>query len=119
MSGLTMAGVDANGKFAVPGPVTAENAITATRTPAVPGIRQFTRARSLRMYTVYNPRTDPATGKPNLSVQVNLFHNGTKILEGKPQVSALESQSDRSRINDYAYMRLNIRIQNRAITPCR
>ena len=108
LSGLTMAGVDANGKFAVPGPATAENAITVTRSAAVPGIRRFSRGSIVAyMYTVYNARPDAATGKPNLSVQVNLFHNGTMILEGQPQVSALESQSDWSRINDYAYMRLN------------
>jgi hypothetical protein len=59
------------------------------------------------MYTIYNARVDAGTGKPNLSVQVNLFHNGNLVLEGKPQASSLENQSDWSRVNDYGYMKLN------------
>jgi hypothetical protein len=59
------------------------------------------------MYTIYNARVDTVTKKPNISVQVNLFHNGAMILEGTPQASTFEVQSDWSRINDYGYMRLN------------
>ena len=108
LSGLTMAGTDAAGKFTVPAPVTAENAIAVPRSGAVPGIRRFSKGSIVAyMYTFYNAPIDPATGKPNYSVQVKLFHDATMILESKPQMAAPEKQDDWSRITDYAYMRLN------------
>jgi len=47
-----------------------------------------------------------------LSAQVNLYHDGKLISEGKPQISELEKQSDPTRINDYAYLRLNQNAQS-------
>jgi hypothetical protein len=108
ISGLTMAGVDANGKFPIPAPVTAQNAIAVPMSGAVPAIRRFSKGAVVAyMYTLYNARIDPATGKPNYSVQVKLFHNATMVLESKPEAGAPENQSDWSRISDYAYLKLN------------
>jgi len=108
LSGLTMAGVDAAGKFPIPAPVTAQNAIAVPMSGAVPAIRRFSKGAVVAyMYTLYNARIDPATGKPNYSIQVKLFHNATMVLESKPEAGAPENQSDWSRISDYAYLKLN------------
>ncbi len=108
LSGLTMTGVDAQGKFAVPGPTKAENAVSLPASMAVPAIRRFAPGSIMAyLYTLYNAGVDPKTGKPDLSIQVNLFHNGQMVLEGKPQPAELEAQTDWSRISDYGYMKLN------------
>ena len=92
----------------VPAPVTAENAIAVPRSGAVPGIRRFSKGSIVAyVYTLYNAPIDTATGKPNYSVQVKLFHDATMVLESKPQTAAPEKQDDWSRISDHAYLRLN------------
>ena len=108
LSGLTVTGVDANGKFDVPGPVSVENAISVPKTQAVPSVRRFNRGAVVAyLYSLYNAAKDPATGKADLTIQVNLFHNGTLIMEGKPQKAEIQDQADWSRINDYGYLRLS------------
>lgn len=112
LSGLSVAQVDANGKFAVISAVKPENAISLTASTAVPAIRQFRRGSILAYYyTIYNAQMDKTTNQPKLSVQVNLYRDGKVVSEGKPQISELEKQNDPARINDYAYLRLNPNVQ--------
>ncbi|HYP51326.1 MAG TPA: VWA domain-containing protein [Pyrinomonadaceae bacterium] len=113
LSGLTVAQVDQNGKFAAPSAVKPENALSVTASTAVPAIRRFAHGAIMAYsYTLYNAQTDKTTNQPKLLVQVNLFRDGKIISEGQPKPAELEKQTDWSRINDYGYLRLN---QN--ITP--
>ena len=108
LSGLTVAQVDANGKFPFVSAVKPENALSLTASTAVPAIRQFRRGAILAYaYTLYNAQLDKSTGQPKLSVQMNLYREGKIISEGKPQAADLEKQTDWTRINDYGYLRLN------------
>ena len=108
LSGLTISQVDANGKFVLPAAVKPENALSLTATTAVPAIRRFRRGGVVAYaYTIYNAQIDKATSQPKFSVQVNLYRDGKIVSEGKPQNAQLEKQTDMSRINDYAYLRLN------------
>ncbi|HTK25895.1 MAG TPA: VWA domain-containing protein [Pyrinomonadaceae bacterium] len=112
LSGLTVAQVDANGKFSIPGSVKPENALSLIASTAVPGVRQFRKGSILAYaYTIYNAKLDNATNQPKLSIQVNLYKDGNVISEGKPQTADLEKQADLSRINDYGYLRLNPTIE--------
>ena len=108
LSGLMLSQIDINGKFTVPSIINASKPISAAKTPAVPAIRQFRRGMFLAYsYTIYKPTLDKATGKPNLTVQVNLYRDGKVVTEGKNEAAQLESQTDWSRVNDYGYLRLN------------
>lgn len=112
LSGLTVSGVDANGKFAAPSAVKPENALSLTDSTAVPAIRRFKPNSILAYaYTLYNAQIDKATNQPKLTVQINLYRDGKIILEGKPQPAQLEKSSDPTRINDYGYMRLDPAIE--------
>lgn len=111
ISALTVAQVDANGKFAIPTAVSPENALTLTISSAVPAIRRFKRGAILGYaYTIYNAQIDPASGEPRLSIQTKLYHDGQIVLEGTPQMAQLEKQADWVRIKDYSYLRLTPQI---------
>jgi VWFA-related protein len=112
VSGLTLSQVDQNGKFAVPGAVKPENALSLTSTSAVPAVRVFRRGSILAYaYNVYNSKLDPASGTPKLTTQMNLYRDGQLIAEGKPQSAEIEKQDDLTRIRDYSYLRLNAGVQ--------
>jgi len=108
LSGLTVTGVDANGKFEIPRASTAETAISLPPSTAVPAIREFRRGSIIAYaYTIYNAQIDKATGRADIEVRMNLYRDGKLVLEGPPQKADLQNQSDWSRIADFAYMRLN------------
>jgi hypothetical protein len=108
LSGLTVAQVDSNGKFAAPSAVKPENALSLTASTAVPAIRRFARGAIMAYsYTLYNAQADKNTNQPKLVVQVNLYRDGKIISEGQPKPAELEKQTEWSRINDYGYLRLN------------
>ncbi|HMJ08343.1 MAG TPA: hypothetical protein VK468_05020, partial [Pyrinomonadaceae bacterium] len=112
LSGLTISQTDANGKFSVPASVKPENALALIASAAVPAVRKFRRSSILAYaYTIYNARLDAATSVPKLTIQMNLYHDGNLIAEGKPTTPDLEKQADWSRINDYSYLRLNAAVQ--------
>ncbi len=112
LSGLTVSAVDANGKFVSPSAVKPENALSLTDSTAVPAIRRFRPNTILAYaYTLYNAQTDKTTNQPKLTVQVNLYRDGTIISEGKPQAAQSEKPTDPTRINDYGYLRLNANIE--------
>jgi VWFA-related protein len=107
VSGLTVSAVNAEGKFDVPAGVKAEAAFSLAAAASVPAIRQFRRGSVIAYpYTVYNARSVNG-GRPNLTVRLNLYHNGKLAIEGKPQPADLQPQSDWSRISDYGYLKLN------------
>lgn len=112
LSGLTVSGVDANGKFVSPSGVKIENAFAPVISTAVPAVRRFSRNSVLAYsYTIYNAQTDKATNQPKLTVKYNLYRDGQMFVEGKPQPAQLEQQTDLTRINDYGYLRLNQNLQ--------
>ncbi len=108
ISGLTVAQVDTAGKFTVPAATKPDNAVTLITSPAVPAVRRFRRGSVMAYaYTIYNAQPDPTTGQPKLSVRTKLYHNGQLVIDGTPQTAQLEKQADWTRVNDYAYLRLN------------
>jgi VWFA-related protein len=108
VSGVTVTQVDQDGKFTFPAPSTAENAISLPPSDSVAAIRRFRAGSTLAYgYTVYNARLDRATGKPDVSVQVNLFKDGKLVIQGLPQLAVFDKQADWARIADFAYLRLN------------
>jgi VWFA-related protein len=108
VAGLTVAGVDAAGKFERPGATTAVNAITLPSSEAVPAIRRFKRGSVIAYaYSIYNAKLDKATGKPRLAITVNLYKDGKLVTEGAQNTAEIENQTDWARIQDYAYMRLD------------
>jgi VWFA-related protein len=112
LAGMTVAQVDDKGKFSVPASVKPENALSLISSTAVPGVRQFRKGSILAYaYTIYNAKLDATTNLPKLSIQMNLYKDGTLISEGKPQPADLEKQADLARINDYGYLRLNPTIE--------
>jgi VWFA-related protein len=107
VSGLIVTEVDANGKFAVPAPVDASNAFALVASPGVAGIRNFRRGSIIAYpYYIYNAKPG-RDGKPNLTVEVNLYRDGKLVIDGEPRPADLQPQSDWSRISDYGYMKLN------------
>ena len=112
LSGLAVAPVDANGKFATPSAVRPENALSLTASTAVPAIRQFKPNTIIAYsYTLYNAVVDKTTNQPSLTVRINLYREGKIVTEGKAQPAQIEAQADMTRINDYGYLRLNREVQ--------
>ncbi len=108
VSGLTVAGTDKDGKFQTLAPTTAANAITLPDSPGVPAIRQFRPGAIIAYsYSIYNARLNRSAGRPNLAISVNLYKDGKLVTEGTQNTAEIEKQTDWSRINDFAYMRLN------------
>lgn len=107
LSGLMLSLIDINGKFTVPSIINASKPISAANSTAIPAIRQFRRGMFLAYsYTLYNVALDKATGKPNLTVQVNIYRDGKLVTEGKAETAQFEPQTDWARVNDYGYLRL-------------
>lgn len=107
VSGLSATEADASGKFVVPGPVDPANAFAVAVSPGISGIRQFKRGSVIAYpYDIYNAKRGP-DGKPNLTVEVNLYQDDKLLIDGAPQPADLQNQSDWSRINDYGYLKLN------------
>lgn len=108
LSGLSVSGVDANGKFTAPGATKPENAFSPTLSSSVPAVRRFAPNSILAYsYNIYNAQTDKTTNQPKLTAQVKLYRDGQLLSDDKPQPLQLEQQSDLTRINDYGYLKLN------------
>ncbi len=106
LSGLTASGVDTNGKFETPSAVKAEAAFALPSSPSAPSIRQFKRGSVIAYpYVIYNATLK--NGRPNLTVQANLYRDGQLVIEGKPQPADLQPQQDWTRISDFGYLKLN------------
>ena len=107
LSGLVATEADAQGKFETPKPADVNAAFAIPTTVGAPGIRTFRRGGIIAyFYDIYNAKQGP-TGKPDLTVEVNLFRDGKIIIDGLQQPADLQPQSDWSRIRDFGYMRLN------------
>ncbi|HUR97631.1 MAG TPA: VWA domain-containing protein [Pyrinomonadaceae bacterium] len=107
VSGLVVTGVDAKGKFSMPAAADPSNAFELPASQSVAGIRIFRRGSVVAYpYYIYNAKRS-AEGKPNLTVEVNLFQEGKLVIDGEPRPADLQPQTDWSRIIDYGYLRLN------------
>lgn len=107
VSGLSATELDATGKFAIPGDADPANAFAVATSPGVSGIRQFKRGSVIAYpYQIYNAKRGP-DGKPNLTVEVNLYQDDKLLIDGAPRPADLQTQSDWSRISDYGYLKLN------------
>ena len=107
VSGLTISGVDASGKFETPSPANPDAAFALVSSTAVPAIRQFRRGSVVAYPYIIYDATITKEGTPNLTTQVNIYRDGKLVVEGKPTPADLQPQSDWSRINDFGYLRLN------------
>ena len=107
VTGLTMSGVDAGGRFLVPGPADPDKSLSIPAFDDVPAIRRFA-AGSVAAYSYYifNAKLDAAVGQPKLAVQTNLYKDGELVLEGKLQPADLQKQPDLGRLRDFGYLRL-------------
>jgi hypothetical protein len=107
LSGLVATQVDAAGKFSQTATPDPNNAFALPESPGVSAIRRFRRGSVIAYpYVVYNAK--PArTGKPNLTVEVNVYKDGKLLVDGPPTAADLQPQTDWSRINDFGYLRLN------------
>jgi hypothetical protein len=107
ISGLSATELDASGKFAIPGPADPANAFAVAVSPGISGIRKFKRGSVIAYpYNIYNAKRGP-DGKPNLTVEVNLYQDDKLLIDGEPRPADLKTQSDWSRISDYGYLKLN------------
>ncbi len=107
VSGLVVTQIDASGKFSPPTTPDPNNAFALPESPGVPGIRRFRRGSVIAYpYLVYNAKPS-ATGRPNLTVEVNLYKDGKLLVDGPATPADLQPQSDWSRISDFGYLRLN------------
>lgn len=106
LSGLTLTGVDKNGKFTVPTAPTAETAVSLPLSTDVPAIRRFRAGAVVAyLYSIYNAKLD-ASGRPRLTVKVDLYRDGKPVAEGPPAPAELQTQTDWARINDFGYLQL-------------
>lgn len=107
LSGLVVTEVDAAGKFVSPDVIDPANPFTLPASVGIAGIRILRRGSIIAYpYHVYNAKVPPG-GKPNLSVEINLYSEGKLIVDGTPAPVDLQPHADWSRISDFGYLRLN------------
>ncbi len=108
VSGLSLSEVDLNGKFSVPSAVNPELALSVVQSEAVPAVRRFSPGSALAYsYTIYNAKRDKVSGRPSLTVQVNLYRDGELLVSGNPAPAEINRPADWARIDDFGYLRLN------------
>ena len=79
-------------------PATAATALAPVMSPADPAVRRFRPGAVLAYgYQVYNATLDPVTGRPRLTAQLRLFHNGELAAEGQPVALDTAGQADAAR----------------------
>ena len=106
ISGLSIAGVDSEGKMLES--EGKDNAFSLVSSPALPAIRHFVRNSIVGYsYIIYNSKLDKNAKKPNLTIQINLYHEGELVAGGSPQTLDISGQSDMGRIKDFGHLRLN------------
>lgn len=107
VSGLGVTEVNENGKFALPEVVDPANAFALPTSRGVSGIREFRGGSVIAYpYYIYNAKL-AGNGRPNLTVEVNLYQEDKLLIDGEPRPADLQPQADWSRIIDYGYLRLN------------
>jgi len=63
-------------------------------------VRHFRQGESMRYsFVIYNPRLDPATGQPQLQLQVKVFRDGQPVFTGRVQRFTLNNPPDISRLS--------------------
>jgi hypothetical protein len=108
LSSIIVSGVDQNGWFEKPGPATAETAISAPVSGAVPAIRRFKRGSVIAYsFSLHNARVDKSAGRTNLTIKVNLYRDGKLVSEGEAAPLKTDGQVDLTRIDDFGYLRLS------------
>ena len=106
-SGLTISGVDQNGKFAAPASVSIGKAISLVGTQGIPAIRNFEAGKLLGYsYKVYGAKIDNSSRKPRLGQIVTVYKDGEILTRGEPEEVKLLPQNDWFRTNVLGYMRL-------------
>ena len=106
-SGLTISGVDRDGKFSAPSSVSIQRAISLVGSADIPAIRSFTGGKMLGYsYKVYGAKLDKSTKKPKIGQIVTIYKDGDVITNGKAEVVDLPPQEDWSRANVIGYLRL-------------
>lgn len=75
-------------------------------------VRQYRTGDSLvYAYTIYNPKIDKGSKKPNLTAQILLYRDGNLLVEGKEQPIELNNQTDLTRIYDRGSLRITPGVQ--------
>ena len=112
MSGLITAGYGQNGMVAFPVATSAEDAISPILSITNSATRQFRAGDSLfYAYTIYNPKIDDATKKPNLAAQLLLYRDGKLVVEGKEKPVSLITQTDFTRIQEKGSLGITPNVQ--------
>lgn len=107
VSGLVATQVDANGKFVTLQKTEPSAAFAIPTSAGVASIRQFHRGSVIAYpYNVFNAKVAEG-GKPNLTVEANLYFDGKLLIDGKPLPADLQPQTDWTRISDFGYLKLN------------
>ena len=106
VSGLSVSAVDTHGKFEVSSPPNPDAPFSLPRSMTGAAVRRFTRGSAIAYsYSIYNARLN--AGKPNLTIQVKLYHDGKLVTDAKPVPADLQTQDDLTRVNDYGFLKLN------------
>ncbi len=112
VGGLITTGVDTTGLPALSKPRPIESAFSLVPDLSVPSIRKYKRGSQLfYTYTVYNAKIDPASGSPNMTRQVRLFHNGKIMSSGSETPFPDGVPSDTLRINDLGSIRITDQVE--------
>ena len=111
MSGLITA-EDAGGTSVFPSAADAKTALSPVLNSTNSAVRQFSAGNSLiYAYTIYNPKIDKQTKKPDLTAQILLYRDGNLIVEAKEQPIGSNAQTDLTRIYERGSLKITPSVQ--------
>jgi VWFA-related protein len=112
MSGLITAENGQNGIPIFPAEKDTDKALSPITNLSNPAVRQYRSGDSLfYAYTVYNPKIDKTSKKPNITTQIRLFRDGNLLVEGKENPIELDNQTNLARIYDKGSIRITSGVQ--------
>jgi hypothetical protein len=77
----------------------AEGMVEEIDAEASPAVRRFRRGATLEYrYAIFNAHADQATQRPQLTIQVRLFHDGQQVFAGPPTIFKAGPQSNPKRL---------------------
>jgi VWFA-related protein len=108
LSGIVLTEASSKGKPGLPPAVPVEAALSPVQFSSDPAVRRFSPGAALSYaHLIYNARAVARTGKPQITTQVRLFHDGKEVFTGPEAVFDPDDQKDTARLSNDGVVQLS------------
>jgi VWFA-related protein len=108
LSGIVLTEASSKGKPGLPPAVPVEAALSPVQFSSDPAVRRFSPGAALSYaHLIYNAREVARTGKPQITTQVRLFHDGKEVFTGPEAAFDPGDQKDTARLSNDGVVQLS------------